>query len=167
MNSYPQKVHIDRPRNPFPGRSPLSRLLPLALLFACMAAFSWAAQAAFIPVSTSLTSESCPNGYFDPGETNTVQFVIKNDTDTDFNDVQVELLADSAIWNDGTDHVVSGSNVELRSAEPIHPTLIPMVDGRRGEPFSGNTQNWDGSSRARCPRMSSGTTKARTVREEI
>src|SRR5690242_21606501 len=80
----------------------MSRLLGASVLLAMLAVMTWAAQAVFVPDSTSLTFESCPNGYFDPGETNTVTFVIKNDTDNDLTEVQVELLADGSVWNDGS-----------------------------------------------------------------
>lgn len=112
MNSYPQKIHIDRPRNVSHGRSPVSRLLGISVFLALMAVLSWAAQAADWEVSSStLQSESCPNGYFDPGETNTVQFVIKNISGGERTEVQVELLADGADLGGG--NVIEGSNVDF------------------------------------------------------
>src|SRR4051794_11925422 len=102
MNSYPQNVHIDRPKNVSHGPPLMSRLLAFSVLLAAMATFTWSAQAAFGPDSSSLLIESCANGYFDPGETNTVSFVIKNNTGGDTTEVQVELLADGAVYPDPT-----------------------------------------------------------------
>lgn len=122
MNSYPQKVHIDRPKNPVSGRSCLSRLLQFSVVLGCMAALTWAAQAVFTTESTVLQGESCPNGYFDTGETNTMQFVIKNDTDNDLTEVQVELVADGAIWSGGT---VTGSNVDFVFGDKTAKVNVP------------------------------------------
>jgi hypothetical protein len=75
-----------------------------------MAALTWTANAAFVPQSSLIQQETCQNSFFDPGDTNTVQFTIKNDLDKDLTEVQFELLADGAIVGSDT---ITGSNIDF------------------------------------------------------
>jgi hypothetical protein len=84
-----------------------------------MAALTWAANADNWKVDSRtliVAEESCPNGAIDPGETNTVQFVIKNDTDTQYQEVQLELLSDGADLGGG--NIFDDSNVEFVFGDP-------------------------------------------------
>src|SRR5436190_13441209 len=111
MNSNPQNSIIHRSKHGFQCGRHWNRLLGFLASLVCTVVLSSSVKAAsFVPVSSSLKQESCPNGYFDPGETTSVQFVIKNDSGGNLEEVQVELLADGADLGGGT--VVTGSNID-------------------------------------------------------
>ncbi|MFO1501807.1 MAG: Ig-like domain-containing protein, partial [Verrucomicrobiota bacterium] len=96
MNSYPQKTVVARPKSLCPSGRSSPRLLGVLLALLVTVVLSATAKAAnWVVVSRSIVSESCPNGAIDPGETNRVSFVIKNDTDTVYEEVQVRLRPNS------------------------------------------------------------------------
>ena len=98
MNSYPHKLVVARPKNVSQGGRGSPRLLGLILLMFCAVGMCLKANAANWTANNdgkdvAITAESCgPNGYIDPGETNTLSFVVKNTSGSDRAEVKVSLL---------------------------------------------------------------------------
>ncbi len=119
MNSHPHKILMNRPSEPTRERSRLTRLAALFMTLACTVGLVSTASANnidkgasatnFEPVSAALIAENCVpnNNAIDPGETDTVTFVIKNKSGAAISNVRVSLNADPA--NGPT--FVSGSQV--------------------------------------------------------
>lgn len=103
MNSYPQKTVVARPKNVTQGGCKFSRLLGIMLLLLCAVGLSLNAAAQFAANNdgkdVALTAESClpANGFIDPGETNTLSFVVKNTSGADRANVKVNILPQGGV----------------------------------------------------------------------
>ncbi len=103
MNSYPQKTVVARPKNVTQGGCKFSRLLGIMLLLLCAVGLSLNAAAQFAANNdgkdVAITAESClpANGFIDPGETNTLSFVIKNTSGADRANVKVNILSQGGV----------------------------------------------------------------------
>src|SRR5688500_7192879 len=98
MNSYHQKPVVARPKTISQGGCSVNHLLGAMLLLLCAVGFTFKATAADWTRqndgNAAITAESClpANGFIDPGETNTVSFVIKNTSGADRTEVKVNIL---------------------------------------------------------------------------
>ncbi len=95
MNSYPNLITNSRFKNITRKRHGTQKVAAFFLLFLFALGISVKAGAAsFSAQSSTITAESClpANNSVDPGETNTVAFVIKNGSAGDLSNVKVSLV---------------------------------------------------------------------------
>jgi hypothetical protein len=163
MNSYPQKPVVARPKIVSQGGCYTSRVLGLFLLLLCAVGLSVRAASTtdFKAISSSLLQlESClpANGYIDPGETNTVVFVIQNTHGDVLKNVKAQLLGDvdqpvfpltgqQTLGDIAKDGVIT-LQFQFRANGNCGDTLVPTIrltsdtfSGNEDLAFSGNNDN--------------------------
>jgi subtilisin-like proprotein convertase family protein len=154
MNSYPQNIVRDRPKIVSQGGRASPRFLGLFLLLFSVAGLCLNTSAQWTANNDgkdrTITAESClpPNGYIDPGETNTVSFVVKNTSGAERRNVKVTLLEQGnvrfpsgevtigTVANNATFNVSFTFRAEGACGANLTPTLRVTSDGVSAQSIS-------------------------------